>query len=437
MTRSGYVTTFSATVLCAALAVPLPAADFVAPPPGAAGSSAPASPGTVPVKPPAGTQSKTPLTVVADAGVKNDGPAVGMVDFGAVDSLSKPDIAHDFTLRNDNKTPVSIVSLQPTCGCTSVLLGEGNETAKTLAPGEQVKVHVTVNVSRFRGPIFKEVRVFGADYGVPLATLAITAQVKEPVTFSANQLEFGKVTAGTSRSMPLTMTLSPGIVAKGIPATLMSSEPYVQVSAPLPNTARPKPAGAGAPPAAGAVEQHYLVTVSPKAPIGPIMGRLMLMPSAPAAANAVPANGVPATDAQPDITAALQMASVPFAAEVVGKIAATPNMVYFGTNKDAKEQVTLTSATPRLLQNLKLDSSSPWVLVRVVPATPGTKGGKGGSAVLEVSLSPKTPAGNLSTQVLVTTTDGERLEIPISAYIMPPPATPAPATPPAATPQAQ
>ena len=95
--------------------------------------------------PAATTQAKTEevsLTVVARDGVKSENPAVGQLDLGAVDSFSKPKIEQDFILRNDRKAPITVGRLQPTCGCTSVILGEGTEATKTLAPGEEVKVRV-------------------------------------------------------------------------------------------------------------------------------------------------------------------------------------------------------------------------------------------------------------------------------------------------------
>src|SRR5438045_1365829 len=63
------------------------------------------------------------LTVVAKDGVTSDQASVGRVDMGAVDSLSTPKVEKDFVLRNDRKAPITIGRLQPTCGCTSVLLG--------------------------------------------------------------------------------------------------------------------------------------------------------------------------------------------------------------------------------------------------------------------------------------------------------------------------
>src|SRR5688500_16324690 len=86
-------------------------------------------------------QPTEPLGLTVEAGncVKRTGPATGLLEYGTVDVMTTPKIEHDFTLRNDNRTPVTIARLQASCGCTSVLLGEDEATSKTLAPGEQVK----------------------------------------------------------------------------------------------------------------------------------------------------------------------------------------------------------------------------------------------------------------------------------------------------------
>jgi len=347
-----------------------------------------------------GQAQATGLTVVAADGVKSKEPTFGVKDFGVVDSLAVPNVEHNFILRNDSPAPVMIARLQASCGCTSVLLGEANETSKTLAPGEQVKVHAAVDVSRFRGAIHKTVRAMGAD-DTTLATMEISAEVKEPISFSTNQVDFGSITAGTARSIPLTVTLSPSLLAKGTVPKLVSSNPDVQVT-PVAATAL----------AAGLREQKYTLTIGAKAPIGPLSGNLSFA--------SPPPTGAAATTPGP-LDSVFQAATVPLSGEVVGHITATPRMVFFGTGQDAKQQVTLDGSSPLTLKNLKVTSASPWVTARLIPPASGKAKGAATTptrVTLELSLNSRAPAGNLDTQVLVTTQEGERLRLPVSAYVV-------------------
>ncbi|MBV9864582.1 MAG: DUF1573 domain-containing protein [Abitibacteriaceae bacterium] len=373
------------------------------------------------------------LTVVATDGVKAEEPSVGVLDKGIVDLLDAKSIEHDFILRNDTKAPITIDRLQPTCGCTSVLLGEGNDLPKTLAPGEQAKVHVSVDITRFHGPIHKAVQVYGADGGPTIATLQINADITDPVAFSVTQIDFGHIQSGTSRTVPLAIILSPHLVAKGITPKLVSSNPDVQVTPIAIN----KTLGSGnsTTAASGTMaqrQQFYNVTVSAKAPLGPLTGTIALAPLPNTPAPAAPLTG------PSDAGSGWQIASVPLVGEVDGKLTATPHMVFFGTAKDAKQQVVLSSATPQILKNLKITPSSPWVIAHLVTAATAkstkaattsdisTNGAKTSpaTAILELSLSPRTPLGSLNTQVIITTSEGERLNLPVAAYITSTPPAP-------------
>ncbi len=373
------------------------------------------------------------LTVVAVDGVKSRSATVGVLESGAVDSLTHSTIEHDFTLRNDSKAPIVIGRLQPTCGCTSVLLGEAKETTKTLAPGEQVKVHASVNIGNFHGSIYKAIRAMAEDNKTVLATMEISAIIKDPISFSMNQIRFDNVVAGTSRSMPLTVTVDPRLAAMGTLPQLVSSNPDIQVALVASEKVEDgKNKGAETnPPVGAAAEQRYTVTVAPQTPGGLLSGTISFSPLAakstpPAASATTPAQPGAITLSPEALSAILQKTTLDVAGEVVGNIKAAPSMVVFGTAKDSKQQVTLTGTTPQALGNLQVASSNPWVLVRLTPASPATGAADKQTASLELSIKPDAPVGGLQAQVLITNAAGERLRLPVSAYIAP---APAPATP--------
>ena len=376
---------------------------------------------------PAATENAT-LSVVAADGVKSDAPSVGKLDLGAVDSLAMPKIEHDFVLRNNGKAPLTIERIQPTCGCTSVLMGE-KETTKTLAPGEEVKVHVEVDVTRFHGAIRKAVRAYGADNTL-LATMEVAAVIQDPVTFSSRQIDFGRVNFGTGATFPLDVTLSPRLLDKRVLPKLVSTNPNIQIT-PVEDKATAK---ATTPTSTASNVRRYTVALAPTAPIGQLTGMLTFaLPEADAAiveghtqekpaansvaANTVAANTVAANDVAARLNTALETAMVAVTGEVVGKISANPNMVIFGAAKEA--QVTLTGASPAVLKNLKVTSPSPWVKARVLTPAKAEAVATLNTATLELTLDPRTPAGTLQTQLIVTAADGERLSLPLLAEVAP------------------
>jgi hypothetical protein len=405
-------------------------------------------------EPPAGQAVQTPaaapmLTVVAIDGVKAEEPGVGKLDFGAVDSLQNAKVEHDFILRNDTREPITIGRLQPTCGCTSVLMGEGNETTKTLAPGEEVKARVSIDITRFRGPIHKAVRAFGPDNTL-LATMDITADVQGVVNFSSRQIDFGTVNFGTPASQPLIMTLSPSVPLTGALPKLVSSNPHVVITPMAGKGANASAAMAKA--GAAQNERYYSVAVSPKAPIGQLSATLSFdLPPATETAVA-PTAGQPTTDVgdghsqvkikavgalDSGLIAALRGTVVIVTADVVGRIAASPSMVVFGNAVEATRQVTLTSASAAILKKLKIRSASPWITARLLstkekkqaknvshPVPVAGDAGTGNesaraTATLEVTLSPKAPVGTLETQLHILTADGEDLSLPVLAEVEP------------------
>jgi LEA14-like dessication related protein len=333
-------------------------------------------------------KQETTLTVVAGNGIVNEGPMVGKLDMGAVDALVTPKIERDFVLRNNGKAPITIGRLQATCGCTSVLLGEKNETTKTLAPGEEIKVRAAVDVTRFRGPIHKAVRAYAPDQITLLASMEIIADIREPVTFSTRQLNFGRVNFGTGATLPLEVTLSPKLLDKNTVLKLVSSNPALEVM----------PADKEATSATSATNtRHYVVKVSPQAPIG-FLGATLNFEAAPAAAG---------TPIDENLQAVLRLAVVSIAGEVAGKIAAMPNLVILGA-RDAKQQITVSGAEAK---QLKVNSTSAHVVTKWLSAKEKS------AAQLEISLSPKTPAGTLEAQIVITADSGETLRLPLIADV--------------------
>ena len=355
------------------------------------------------------------LTVVATGGVKSENPSIGQLDAGTIDSFSKPKIEQDFILRNDRKAPITIGRLQPTCGCTSVILGEGTDTTKTLAPGEEVKVRASVDVTRFHGPIHKAVRAYASDGATLLATMEITATIQDPIVLSTRHLDFGAVDFGKTASIPLDVTFSARVVAAG-KLQLVSSNPDISVT----------PGAETAATAGELAQRHYTVAISPKSSLGQVAATLSFALS-PIAKN-VTATNVAATNVTSEkdtsaeearLASALEMTQVVVSAEVTGKINAAPKMIVFGASRPGSQQIRVTGA-PALLKNLKIASLSPWIKVNAVPApkpAEKSKSAMAAAADFAVSLDPHAPPGAIETKITVTASDGEHLNISVLADV--------------------
>lgn len=81
-------------------------------------------------------------------------------------------IYHDFKIKNEGTSNLSILDVKPACGCTVA------EFDKVIAPGEIGTVQVKVDTSSFAGPISKPISVFTNDTGNPKLQLVVKANVK-------------------------------------------------------------------------------------------------------------------------------------------------------------------------------------------------------------------------------------------------------------------
>ena len=352
-------------ILLSALSLPLVLCHALAAPTALASPVPVASKSDVPTGQPVSVAATAPgLIVVARQGVTTGPPSTGHSDFGAADPLSTPLLTPMLTLRNAGRKPITIERLQTSCGCTSALLGpEGAAFPKSLVPGEQADVRVTVSTGSLHGTIFKTVAVYARGSDAPAATLETHARLQNSVVPSATPLDFGRVSAGTTYSLPLTMTLDPRLLKPGGPANLFSFNPDVNVTQAAAAKMSSTSQVATSQMAARAVAHAYTVTLSPHAPIGRLYGTLSLpaMPSSSQACHAVFVTG-----------------------EVFGKMSASPTTILFGlvpAGQTASRQVAL-FAGPALLAGAAVTSDSPWLSAHVSPSHSGSK------VVLEVTFSP-------------------------------------------------
>jgi hypothetical protein len=104
-------------------------------------------------------------------------------DFGKI----SPDasVTHVFKVANDGKAYLNITHLNPSCGCTSTVLGKWS-----LAPGESTQVVVTFNPKGYHGVARKSIQVTSDDPANPNQTLTFEAEVIRDITPSRENVFF-------------------------------------------------------------------------------------------------------------------------------------------------------------------------------------------------------------------------------------------------------
>jgi len=109
--------------------------------------------------------------------------------------------AADIKLTNIGTDTLRIVSIQPSCGCTTV-----KHPKSALAPGESDVVRVEFNSTGFRGRATKYVNITTNDPSKSYVTITLNAEVKEELqpTTNSSVLWLGTVPLGKSASEKLT-----------------------------------------------------------------------------------------------------------------------------------------------------------------------------------------------------------------------------------------
>ena len=136
-------------------------------------------------------------------------------DFGKIPADAK--VSHRFKVTNTGKAPLNITRLNPSCGCTSTVLGKW-----TLAPEESTEVEVTFNPAGFRGVSRKSLQVVSDDPANATATLTFQADVVLEIMPSTDSVFFQdlvrsvprkasvKLSSGTDKPVVLTGAKAPG-----------------------------------------------------------------------------------------------------------------------------------------------------------------------------------------------------------------------------------
>lgn len=347
--------------------------------------------------PPLQTQPDGPTVVSV-----TDAPAKSPIhyDLGETSLLDRREITHTFVLHNDGHTPLTLDEFIPSCHCTSAAIEKYGTTASipadgtlpTLAPGQQAAVRVTIIAEPYlTGLLDKSVGVYAQGRTEPIATLEVSATLRPSVALTPAALDFGTVAAGQSRSLTLTADLDTRLLPGGTGTpSLVASDPDLQIV--------PVPTANVASVAAGSTWRTltYRVTLAQDASLGPVRDLIRFAPSSGAASDLSLADGP----------------SVPVTGEVAGAAAAAPASLAFGVVRQGRPSVRtlLLVSQAAVLPSATVRADSPHVTTHWGKTTSQGR-------ALDVTLNGDAPAGSMQTQIVITLSNGQRLCIPITAYV--------------------
>jgi len=136
-------------------------------------------------------------------------------DFGRIDGDTK--VTHRFRVTNKGNAFLNITRLNPSCGCTSTVIGQWS-----LKPGESTDVEASFNPAGFRGVVRKSIQIISDDPRTPALNLTFEAEVVREITPSqeavffpvvrrtGSQKQSVKLISGSNRPVRVTGTEAPG-----------------------------------------------------------------------------------------------------------------------------------------------------------------------------------------------------------------------------------
>lgn len=121
-------------------------------------------------------------------------------DFG--DAWSGTVVEHAYVIHNDGKSPLELLNVKTTCGCTVV------DYDKVIAPGGQGKVTVKLTLSKAvqSQPVSRSVQVESNDPANKVVPLTIKGKVKPRVALEPSNAVFGTVTDETDVTRVIKVT---------------------------------------------------------------------------------------------------------------------------------------------------------------------------------------------------------------------------------------
>jgi hypothetical protein len=113
-------------------------------------------------------------------------------DFGKISADKR--VSAKFKVSNPGKATLNITNINPSCGCTSTMLGKWS-----LAPGESSELEANFDPKGNRGVVRKSIQVTSNDPKNPVVTLTMEAEVVQAIMASTTAVFFTDVPRSTPR----------------------------------------------------------------------------------------------------------------------------------------------------------------------------------------------------------------------------------------------
>lgn len=125
-------------------------------------------------------------------------------DFGAAERGSV--VSHLFILRNEGSSPLVIEAVSSSCGCTAAIMD-----SKTIAPGGETNVKVTLNLKSRSGPQRQTVLIQSNDLKQPAAPLTLTGNATWRVRVTPAYINYGRINPTESISEDVDVLFTEGL----------------------------------------------------------------------------------------------------------------------------------------------------------------------------------------------------------------------------------
>lgn len=147
------------------------------------------------------------FSLMVPALVAAQGPTIAVdqphFDFGKLYGEAKA--VHRFKVTNKGTAPLNISRLNPSCGCTSTVIGQW-----TLNPGQSTEIETTFNPAGFRGPVHKSIQVVSNDPANPALNLTFEAEVLREIMPSSEAVFFQDVQRTSPRKTSIRLVSGNG-----------------------------------------------------------------------------------------------------------------------------------------------------------------------------------------------------------------------------------
>ena len=325
-------------------------------------------------------------------------------DNGVFSPLDRPELIHDFPIKNLSDKPLTVRRLVTSCGCTSSVVAPAppnadgtsftpmEEGLAQIAPGAETTIRVRVRTAGLpAGALAKSVNVFADGSPAAIAKLEMQGKLLPAINLPAT-LSLGDIAAGQEATQQIAVAIDARLLTTEPPA-LLSSAPIITVTL----IGKDAPTGDANNPSS-AVTYRYKITRAKNAPLGPINETLHFAES---------------KSENKDYAALWKAAVASIKGTARGDVAAEPSSLVFGTVMSGQEtplETVLTYKTPKRDTARRIVSGSPYLRV-----TANAVSGK--TETLTITVLPNAPLGVLKAQTEVTLANGQRLIIPILAYV--------------------